>query len=420
MQNIYHTNTKLAYFFGILDKQIVIQIPASTLDYWKKNTNISRIFGIEKSFDYDKNVDTLKRMAHAKKTLRFFRAILYIQDAFKFIFTDKIICNLMYKKFRESIVNTVLKVKETIGFKRTLEVFNISSHQFYSWKRKTECVSSPFGLCRKIYYNQLTETEVKVVEKYLTNPLFIHWSVVSTYYRMLREKASFMALSTFYKYSTYLNLTAAHRPRKKKRYSFGIRAIAPKRILHVDTTQIKALDGTRIFISLIIDNFSRCILGWKASLIRSSAFVVENLKEVILKHHLFEYDEIVDLIVDSGSENKGLLDDFLMQPEVNIRKLIAMLDIIFSNSMIESVNKKIKYEYLFTREIANYKDFLEFMPTVVENYNNRPHSKLFGLHPIEVLNGALPDKHSFTNEIKSAVINRIESNLNIECNKCLN
>ena len=420
MQNIYHTNTKLAYFFGILDKQTIMQIPAGTLDYWKKNTNVSRIFGIEKSFDYDKDVDTLKRMASAKKLLSFLRAILYINDAIQLIFSDTNVSKAIYKIFSKDIVTVISKVSNTIGFKRSLNIFKISSQQFYSWKRKAECVSSPFGLCRRIYFNQLSEKEVSVVKNYLTNTNYIHWSIVSTYYRMLRDKAAFMALSTFYKYSSFLNLTFAHKPSKKKRYHIGIRATAPKKILHLDTTQIKALDGTRIYISLIIDNFSRCILGWKASLIKSSAFVVENLKDVILKYRLLENDEIVDLIVDGGSENMGSVDDFLMQPKVNIRKLVAMLDIIFSNSMIESVNKKIKYEYLFTREIGSFKDFLEFMPIVVENYNNRPHSKLFGLHPIEVLNGAIPDRHSFTIEIKSAVTNRIESNLNNECNKCLN
>lgn len=149
MRNIYHTNTKLAYFFGILDKKTEIHIPASTLNYWKNNTDASRIFGIEKSFDYDKDVDTLKRIAQAKKTLSFLRAILYVNDTIKLIFTDKNVCKLMNKKFRESIVDTVLKVKETIGFKRSLDIFKISSQQFYSWKRKTDCVSSPFGLCRK-------------------------------------------------------------------------------------------------------------------------------------------------------------------------------------------------------------------------------------------------------------------------------
>jgi len=420
MRNIYHTNTKLAYFFGILDNQTAMQIPAGTLDYWKKNTDVSRIFGIEKSFDYDKDVDTLKRMASAKKLLSFFRAVLYISDTIQLIFTDTHVSKAIYKIFSKDIVTVISKVSNTIGFRRSLNVFKISSQQFYSWKRKAECVSSPLGLCRRIYYNQLSEKEVNVVKKYLTNTDFIHWSVVSTYYRMLRDKAAFMSLSTFYKYSSLLNLTLAHKPSKKKRYHIGLRANAPKKILHLDTTQIKALDGTRIFISLIIDNFSRCILGWKASMIKSSAFVVENLKDVILKHHMFETDQIIDLIVDGGSENMGSVDDFLMQPKTNIRKLVAMLDIIFSNSMIESVNKKIKYEYLFTREIASFKDFLEFMPIVVENYNNRPHSKLFGLHPIEALNGALPDKHAFTIDIRSAVTNRIVNNLNIVCNKCLN
>jgi hypothetical protein len=187
MQNIYPTNTKLAYFFGILDKQTKIQIPPSTLDYWNKNTDVSKIFGIKKSFEYDKDVDTLKRMASAKKLLLFLRAVLYINDVIQKIFSDKNISKVIYKKISNDIVDVISKVTNTFGFKRSLHIFKISSQQFYSWKRKVECVSSPFGLCRRIYYNQLSEKEVKVVKKHLTNPVFIHWSVVPTYYRMLRD-----------------------------------------------------------------------------------------------------------------------------------------------------------------------------------------------------------------------------------------
>ena len=59
-KNSYHTNTKLAHFFGILDEEIAAQIPVSTLNGWN-NLNVSNIFGLDYACNkYNKKIDTLK------------------------------------------------------------------------------------------------------------------------------------------------------------------------------------------------------------------------------------------------------------------------------------------------------------------------------------------------------------------------
>ena len=58
-----------------------------------------------------------------------------------------------------------------------------------------------------------------------------------------------------------MNLSTLHKPLRKLKNKTGVSAEKPLRILHMDITEIKALDGTKIYISLIIDNFSRCIFN---------------------------------------------------------------------------------------------------------------------------------------------------------------
>ena len=65
----------------------------------------------------------------------------------------------------------------------------------------------------------------------------------------------------------------------------------------------------------------------------------------------------------------------------NINRLIAQKDIIQSNSMIESVNKHIKYYYLFRNELKDLQDTVTYLSTSVPNYNNKPHGRLYGLTP---------------------------------------
>jgi transposase-like protein len=44
-----------------------------------------------------------------------------------------------------------------------------------------------------------------------------------------------------------------------------IRASRPDQIWHVDTTLIQLLEGRRVYLYAIIDNFSRRILAWQVS-----------------------------------------------------------------------------------------------------------------------------------------------------------
>ena len=47
----------------------------------------------------------------------------------------------------------------------------------------------------------------------------------------------------------------------------------------------------------------------------------------------------LDLIVDGGTENHALVvEDFLATPGTSVHKMIALKDLQFSNSMIESCN----------------------------------------------------------------------------------
>ena len=51
-----------------------------------------------------------------------------------------------------------------------------------------------------------------------------------------------------------------------------------------DVTIFKPLDNTKVYISIIIDNFSRFILGWMASPVYNASICLDNLKQVYKKY----------------------------------------------------------------------------------------------------------------------------------------
>ncbi|CAN5757721.1 hypothetical protein BH11BAC7_BH11BAC7_32990 [soil metagenome] len=184
----------------------------------------------------------------------------------------------------------------------------------------------------------------------------------------------------------------------------------------MDTTVVKFQDGTKAFVHLIIDNFSRALLGWKIAHTCSSFLAVQNLKEVCEKYNL--YYKPLQLLCDNGSENEGEINTFLLRTDVEIEKQIAQVDVIYSNSMIEAVNKRLKYYYLFPMELKNYEHLEKYLPVAIKNENNRENGVLYGYTPMQVLNGAIPDKNRFSQQIKQAKEKRKMNNRKNRCESC--
>jgi hypothetical protein len=86
--------------------------------------------------------------------------------------------------------------------------------------------------------------------------------------------------------------------------------------------------------------------------------------------------------------------------------------------MIEAVNKRIKYDFLFRHELLDFEHVERFLKTAVDTYNNRPHSALFGLTPHETFHGKIPDKNLFKLQKEQAKILRIAKNKALVCDNC--
>ena len=117
-------------------------------------------------------------------------------------------------------------------------------------------------------------------------------------------------------------------PAKQK---FEIRASHPNEIWHVDITMIRLLDGTRAYLQAVIDNFSRRILAWKVS----ATFDPSTTAELLVDASKGLIDEKPILLGDGGVENFNSTVDELIESGL-LKRLLAMTEITYSNSLIES------------------------------------------------------------------------------------
>lgn len=409
----YHTNFKIKYRLGLMMEPEMRLVPSSTLRYWNK-IEFSSMIGFDGNDPLMENLDFHKMFLTKTSLVKTAKCLWWLYTTYSGILEKTRSWKKTLRKHRQMVIQCIQRIAPALGHERACRLLKISYQQFFRWKHSVVCNESLLKVCKKNSPQQLSASEQQSIEKYLSDTRFMNWSLLARYYQMLHDKAAFMGLQTFYHYAGRLNVSRIL-PKKKKPCK-GIRSSRPFELLHMDTMIYRMKNLTRVYIHFITDNFSRAILGHRISLEWNSQHTVENLKAVCKKHTL--YYQPLFLMCDDGSENKGEVNDFLAQPEVKMKRVIAQIEISFSNSMVEAVNKKMKYDFLFTREFESYEELVKFLDAAVEQYNHRYHSALYGLTPAEALNGAVPDKHLFSAEIQQAKKERILKNKQQLCEQC--
>ena len=201
---------------------------------------------------------------------------------------------------------------------------------------------------------------------------------------------------------------------RRKHHKKGLKASTPLEMLHMDISIFKTNNNAKVYLYVICDNFSRCILGYKVATKFDVGLVLENIKEVKQKYALLKNTM---LIVDNGIENRThLLNDFL--DTVHLHKIIAQLHIVESNSMVESIFRQLKYYHTYPRSFETATDFMNEIDAIIDEQSNRPLNVLNGLTPLEVLHGQLPDKHALQNNIAQSRELRLEVNRKKACGVC--
>ncbi|CAM1371643.1 conserved hypothetical protein [Tenacibaculum litopenaei] len=316
------------------------------------------------------------------------------------------------------IVNTIESVKDSIPISKALKIFNISRSTFKNYKAIVihKCNASYFKWCVKRFSNQLLPTEVETIKQYMTNEDYKFWSKSSIYLKAIRDEKLQCCLSTFYKYCRLLGFN--NRPRKRKADDYDpVKTSRPNELWCADVTIFKTTDTIKHHIHFLIDHFSKYIIGYKICSSSSSIAIKELLDNAYQLHK----PNKLQFLTDGGSENVNTtVSNFINSPEIPIEHIIAQKDVVFSNSMIEALNKEIKHQFLFPKTIDNENQFREILEQSVEVYNNiRPQMNLGGNTPIETFNGMTIDISKYTQNFNEHKALRRQLNKQNICKVCL-
>jgi putative transposase len=322
---------------------------------------------------------------------------------------------------KELILSAIEGATRFLSLKACLEVIGLSSARFHSWKkRQLSCNLKDMGSCPRLIPTRLTMKEIAKIRDYATSDSLSHYSVMALSWSAKKAGDVFASATAWSKVIKRLKL---RRPGKRvypAKPKIGIRASAPNRIWHLDLTVIKLVDGTRAFIQCVIDNYSRYVVAHSVSLSYGGRQTKELLESALIHAKTLTGAKRPLVFVDSGTENLNSDVEELIELEM-IDRIIAGIEVDFSNSMVEALFRRLKHAYLYMQNLTSFNTLVSKTNYYLEEHNNHiPHSALSGATPIEIfLESWTDDKiEDIQNLYNEARRNRMQVNRRASCGVC--
>jgi hypothetical protein len=243
------------------------------------------------------------------------------------------------------LLTAIGKATKILALWSVLSVIGISKSRYHAWRRGGKaCELTDRSSCPNKFTNQLTLSEVETIRQMATSEEYRHMPT-STLSRFAQRAGKVYASA-----STWLRLVRERgwrRPRTRihpATPSVGIRANKPNEIWHLDVTIIRLLNGTKLYLHGVVDNFSRRLLAWKLEEKLSPTTTCQVLAEAA--KYLPGVQSPVTVLTDSGVENvNGTVDAFLS--DGLLKRVLAQVEIVESNSLVESWWRGLKHSWLF-------------------------------------------------------------------------
>jgi len=318
---------------------------------------------------------------------------------------------------KDLLLRAVERSRRHLSLRAALPILRLSSSRYHAWRRDGTCGPVDVSSCPRTSPQQLTVEEGREVRTMATSEEYRHVPTGTLALLAQRLGRVFASPATWYR------LVRRHRWRRPRRRvhpakpKTGIRASKPNEFWHVDTTVIRLLDGTRNYVHAVIDNFSRKIVAWRVA----DRFDPSNTLAVLSEatQEVTGIDETPQILTDGGVENFNSRVDELIDSGM-LRRLLAMTDVSFSNSMIESWWRTLKHQWLYLNSLDSVATLRRLVTFYVEEHNTRlPHSAFKGQTPDETYFGTgeeTPDQlEASRREARRA---RMETNRRTTCPVC--
>ncbi len=267
---------------------------------------------------------------------------------------------------RQALLYALDHATKVMSMRAALRVLGISSSCVSEWKRaQAPCELTDQTACPMPHPQRLSAKERLSIKDMVLSTAYRHMSIRALALRAQRLGEVFAHPSTWGK---MIREYGWRRPRlrvypaKPKERVF---ATKPNEKWHIDVSVIRLLDGTKVYLHAVIDNFSRKILAWN---------VAESLHPMgtceVLQHaarHLHR-EELVQVVCDGGVENFNARVDEVLE-RFEWERIRALVDVTYSNSKIEAWWRSLKHQWLYLNQLSTIADVRRLTEFYVDQHN---------------------------------------------------
>ena len=319
---------------------------------------------------------------------------------------------------RARLLRAIECAERALSLQGVLRVLRLSPSRYHQWRQAERvCGINDEAICPRLTPTRLTVDEVVTIKTLVESPEYRHVSTGRLAVLAQRLGRVFAAPATWYK---LVRERGWRRPRTRihpKRPKEGVRAREPDELWHIDTTVIKLIDGTKVYLHAVIDNWSRRILAWRVAERLEVASTVAILREAA--RDAVSAENIPTLVADAGVENVNTDVDGLIESGL-LSRVLALKDVMFSNSMIEAWWRTLKYQWLFLNVMDSVETVHRLVAFYVEAHNTQiPHSAFRGQTPDEIYyerGQDIPEQLEVAKALARAA--RLKANRQLSCMLC--
>jgi len=394
-----------------------VVIPRSTISTWQRR-GLRPVVTIEPLHqDQEHLLDTITKLDRRVGVLAaVVRLLLALLRASGFSLAAK---RLPDGAAKAGILRAIAGATPFLPLAVLLRIARLEPGRYHEWKRASTlaCGLDDRSSCPRTSPSQLVPAEVANIKEMVLAPEYRHMPPGTLARYAQRVGRVFAPVTTWAK---LIRERGWRRPRQRvhpAKPTVGVRATQANETWHVDTTILRLLDGTRAYLHAVIDNYSRKILAWTVAA-RLAPTATCQLLLAAGRHLVFAGRPL--LYADSGVENvNGAVEATLLSACLD--RVLAQVEIAFSNSMIEAFWRSLKHQWLYLNSLDSLARLRTLVEFYVEQHNTRmPHAAFHGQTPDEIYFGTaanLPAELAAAREQAPAA--RLASNRAMSCDRCL-
>ncbi len=113
MKRSYHSDIAIQYKLGILDFNLVAQIPSSTLNNWKRK-DFASLVGADYASDFDQNLQLIKDFLSKKYLLKAAKAIYFVYSTYVTVLNTVKSKDKILRDSKNIIISTIDRIKDIV------------------------------------------------------------------------------------------------------------------------------------------------------------------------------------------------------------------------------------------------------------------------------------------------------------------